>query len=435
MDRYWRFCQNHAENHSETIRSLRRVRWAQVLVPLAIGLALLGTAVQSWVTVQRAATTVEMAQGRRLLRVVRRSLGPLLPPTREQLERVLDMHEDLGLRCVAMPDEDGGPPVIAGDCKLSPDEVRRVLDDPPLLGMLRIDRNVGMIGGRPRWRRGFGAAPPGATRWARMRSVLIVFEPLEAHALQRSVTRSLIVALAALLALIAAAIVLWRLSRRAERLQEAAERDRRFVTLGEMSAVLAHEIRNPLAALKGHAQLLLERLGDAGAPREKAARVVAEAQRLERLTEDLLSFVRSSQVSPVPVDPAAVLREAVRDVDPVQIDVDTAAAPTSWRLDPVRMHQALVNLLRNAVEASPAGAHAVASVAREGEALGFRVRDRGVGVPAGDADRIFEPFYTTRAQGTGLGLAVARRIVELHGGAVTAHTHPEGGAEFRVVIP
>ena len=99
------------------------------------------------------------------------------------------------------------------------------------------------------------------------------------------------------------------------------------------------------------------------------------------------------------------------------------------------MHQALVNLLRNAVEASPAGAHAVASVAREGESLGFRVRDRGLGVPTGDTERIFEPFYTTRAQGTGLGLAVARRIVELHGGAVTAHTHPEGGAEFRVVIP
>src|SRR5262249_56260079 len=161
-----------------------------------------------------------------------------------------------------------------------------------------------MMGGRPRWRREFGAASPDAGHWARSPSMLIVFEPLEAHALQRSVTRSLIVARAALAALIAAAIVLWRLSRRAEQLQEAAERDRRLVTLGEMSAVLAHEIRNPLAALKGHAQLLLERLGDAGAPREKAARVVAEAQRLERLTEDLLSFVRSTHLPPLPRDPA-----------------------------------------------------------------------------------------------------------------------------------
>ena len=303
--------QNHAEDHSETIRSLRRVRWAQVLVPLAIGLALLGTAVQSWVTVQRAATTVEMAQGRRLLRVVRRSLGPRLPPTREQLERVLDMHEDLGLRCVAMPDEDGGPPVIAGDCKLSPDEVRRVLDDPPVLGMLRIDRNVGMIGGRPRWRRGFGAAPPGATRWARMRSVLIVFEPLEAHALQRSVTRSLIVALAALLVLIAAAIVLWRLSRRAEQLQEAAERDRRLVTLGEMSAVLAHEIRNPLAVAEGPraapARATGRRrraAGEGGARRRRGAATRAPHRGPAELR------ARRASVSPVPVDPAAVLREA-----------------------------------------------------------------------------------------------------------------------------
>ena len=230
-----------SQDHSETIRSLRRVRWAQVLVPLAIGLALLGTAVQSWVTVQRAATTVEMAQGRRLLRVVRRSLGPPLPATREQLERVLDMHEDLGLRCVAMPDEDGGPPVIAGDCKLSPDEVRRVLDDPPVLGVLRIDRNVGMIGGRPRWRRRFGAAPPGATRWARMRSVLIVVRaprgaraaalghpephrrPGRAAGTDRGRDRAV------------APLAPGRSSRR------AAERDRRLVALGEMSAVLAHE--------------------------------------------------------------------------------------------------------------------------------------------------------------------------------------------------
>ena len=97
-----------SQDHSETIRSLRRVRWAQVLVPLAIGLALVGTAVQSWVTVQRAATTVAMAQGRRMLRVVRRSLGPPFPPTQERLERVLNMHEDLGLRCVAIPDVEIG---------------------------------------------------------------------------------------------------------------------------------------------------------------------------------------------------------------------------------------------------------------------------------------------------------------------------------------
>ncbi len=120
--------------------------------------------------------------------------------------------------------------------------------------------------------------------------LLIAYEPLEANALRQSATRSLAVALVTVLALMAATVVLWRLVRRAEGLQATAERDRTLVTLGEMSAVLAHEIRNPLAALKGHAQLLVERLQHPGAEREKAERLVHETRRLERLVDDLLSF-------------------------------------------------------------------------------------------------------------------------------------------------
>src|SRR5262245_26252826 len=461
---------------AETARSLRRVRWAQALVYGAIGFALLATAFQSWLDVQRVRAEVTAAQGRRLLFAVGRELADERPPTRERLARILHQHRDEGLRCVAVMSHAGEAPLATPDCPRAPATLQEQFDATRPGTMVDVDGLVAVAsdpppphdrpppppgapppgadvhGGPPPWPpppwmgprgpgdqpdepprgppplRGPGGAPP-------HERVLVVYEPLEANALRQSAARSLAVALVTVIALAIATIVLWRLARRAEHLQAAAERDRRLVTLGEMSAVLAHEIRNPLAALKGHAQLLLERLGDAGAPREKAARVVAEAQRLEQLTEDLLSFVRSSQVTPVPVDPATVLRDAVHDVDAAHIDVDTAAAPVSWRLDPARMHQALVNLLRNAVDASPAGTHAVATVAREGDALGFRVRDRGAGLPPGDAERIFEPFYTTRAQGTGLGLAVARRIVELHGGAVTAHSHPEGGAEFRVVIP
>jgi two-component system sensor histidine kinase HydH len=237
------------------------------------------------------------------------------------------------------------------------------------------------------------------------------------------------------LALLVATIVLWRLARRAESLQVAAERDRTLVTLGEMSAVLAHEIRNPLAALKGHAQLLVERLEAPGAEREKAERLVHETRRLERLVNDLLSFVRSSRITPAPAEPAAVLRDAVQAVAPERIDVETAAAPSTWRLDAPRMQQALANVLRNALEASPDGARVLATAYADGHELVFRIRDRGPGLPPGDAERLFEPFHTTRVQGTGLGLAVARRIAELHGGRVTARTYPGGGAEFCIVIP
>ena len=103
------------------------------------------------------------------------------------------------------------------------------------------------------------------------------------------------------------------------------------------------------------------------------------------------------------------------------------------------MHEVLGNLLRNALQAveeqPPDGQRVEASVGRANGALLFAVRDSGAGVPPGDEERIFEPFLTTKVHGTGLGLAVARRIVEMHGGSITVRNHPEGGAEFRVAIP
>ncbi len=99
------------------------------------------------------------------------------------------------------------------------------------------------------------------------------------------------------------------------------------------------------------------------------------------------------------------------------------------------MRQALTNVLRNARQVSPEGARPEASVVREEGALVFAVRDFGPGVPPGEEKRIFSPFYTTRTQGTGLGLAVALRVAELHEGTITVANHPDGGAVFRVVIP
>src|SRR5262249_61172859 len=124
--------------------------------------------------------------------------GPPLPVGQEQLERVLGMHEDLGLRCIGVPAEGGGEPLVAGNCTLSTEEIRHALDDPPPFGVMRIDRNAGMVAGRPRWPRGFGGTPPAVAPWGGRRPLPSGFEPLEAHALQRSGTRSLIAGLAAL---------------------------------------------------------------------------------------------------------------------------------------------------------------------------------------------------------------------------------------------
>jgi two-component system sensor histidine kinase HydH len=214
------------------------------------------------------------------------------------------------------------------------------------------------------------------------------------------------------------------------------EEQRRLTILGEMSAVLAHEIRNPLASLKGNAQLLTERLSDGSAERRKADRIVDEAKRLEVLTSDLLDFARSGPMDMRVESPADVLIAAVEDAAPGKVNVDVSGAPASWRLDKARFsHAVLANLVRNAMQASPANKPPDAKVYSENGHLVFTIRDYGPGLPENQEERIFDPFFTTRTAGTGLGLSVARRIVEMHGGRIGAANASGGGAEFRVELP
>jgi two-component system sensor histidine kinase HydH len=190
-----------------------------------------------------------------------------------------------------------------------------------------------------------------------------------------------------------------------------------------------------MAALKGHAQLLLEQLQEGTRPHDKASRVVSEAERLEALSEDLLSFVRTTTIDPHNVSPGELFRDCVAEVGDSRIELSIEKAPQRWRLDPARMQQVLGNLLRNAIEASPPDGRVVATASVEDGELLFTIRDFGKGIREPDLERIFEPFYTTRARGTGLGLAIARRLVALHGGTITAQNADEGGALFRVRLP
>src|SRR5204863_2585289 len=136
------------------------------------------------------------------------------------------------------------------------------------------------------------------------------FEPLVSNQLRDRAARSFVFSITAAISLLALTFGLWLALQREERRREKSERERRLASLGEMSAVLAHEIRNPLASLKGHAQLLVESLDDRERDRAKAARVVDEAVRLERLTTDLLEFVRTGKIARTDCDPAAVLAGA-----------------------------------------------------------------------------------------------------------------------------
>ena len=136
------------------------------------------------------------------------------------------------------------------------------------------------------------------------------------------------------------------------------------------------------------------------------------------------------------VSPGELLRACTRELPEGQIVIDTASAPATWMLDDRRFsYGVLGNLLRNAVQASPPEQPPEARVAAEDGTLVFTIRDHGSGLPAGEEERIFDPFFTTRTSGTGLGLALARRIVELHGGRISATNANGGGALFRVELP
>jgi two-component system sensor histidine kinase HydH len=199
--------------------------------------------------------------------------------------------------------------------------------------------------------------------------------------------------------------------------------------VAELSASLAHEIKNPLASLKGNAQLLAAMLPDGEKPRAKADRVVDEAVRLEKLTQDLLAYVRTGQLERSNYDPGILARDAA---GAVKGDVAVEGTAKLWSLDGGRMREVLVNLIDNALAAGPP---VRVRVAVEQGALVYEISDKGPGVPAADRDKIFEPFHTGKTRGTGLGLAIAKRIVEQHRGNISVDDAPGGGARFRIVIP
>jgi two-component system sensor histidine kinase HydH len=263
-------------------------------------------------------------------------------------------------------------------------------------------------------------------------------EPVLAERLEASALKHLVVSSGAAALLILLALFFLRMAARAERAEAALARQRRLAALGEMSAVLGHELMNPLAALKGHAQLVLERTEPEAKARRNAERVVLEAERLEALTAQILDFARTGAVHAAAADPVAMLTSVAdkhKGAARAAFDLDVARAPARWEFDRARMEQVLDNLVDNAVQASPPGAPIELACEESGDDLVLAVRDRGPGFPPGEETTAFEPFRTTRVKGTGLGLAIARRIVEAHGGRIRAENPVGGGARVEVRLP
>lgn len=428
----------------------RWVRWGWLATTVAMGAALVAT---SWMGRRRAvaaATTLNRGQSLVLFEAIRQTARAMAePPTAQQLDSVLQQHRTAGLRYVAFFDSSGAVLARAGTAVIPIALPAHRPPGPPAMQRLGSRLRLWGIAGlappeRQREARGApdvprGAPPPRDARPAGLRprhlAFVMEFEPLVAERLAAEATKTFALSLLMAAALVAAAVFFWRLSVRQEHFARHLEQQRRLGALGEMSAVLAHELRNPIASLKGNAQLLAERLGLDSPNHHKASLVVTEAQRLEALTSDLLDFARSGPLDLKPSDPVALLSSCAEEVCRDGFDVRAEGAPHSWPLDERRMRQALTNVLRNARQATPQGTRPEVAAGRSDGSLVITVRDFGGGIAVGDESRIFSPFFTTRTTGTGLGLAVAQRIVEMHGGTIVADNHPDGGAVFRISIP
>jgi len=415
-------------------------RWGWLITTLALGAAVIGSAWANYQSASLAAYDLIRGEAHTLRDAVLATNRRAGEERRADFDSLVTAHQEEGLRFAAWVETDGTIVVSGGRRDPSPLQVPasssgprfdrlssrvRVYFPPPAPPGRRSDeRSPGQSGSTSQSNR-----PPPPT-------IVMEFEPVVAAQMVARARRSLFVAGIGAIVLMGAGLGFWRLSQRIEESERRIEAQRRLSTLGEMSAVLAHEIRNPLASLKGHAQLLVERLLPRSAERRKAERVVEEATRLEVLTSDLLDFARTGPMDMRMIDPAMLLRATAADIPGPAIRVDGARAPERWLLDERRIGQAvLANLLRNAVQASPSDRPPEAQVAVENGGLVFTVRDFGPGLPKGSEDRIFDPFFTTKAAGTGLGLAVARRVVELHGGRIVVANVIGGGTSFRVELP
>ncbi len=231
------------------------------------------------------------------------------------------------------------------------------------------------------------------------------------------------------------------LSRELEEKNRELRRKNRLAILGEMAACMAHEIRNPLGGIELYAGLLRRDVGDDPDKAALADKLLAGSRHLNALVTDMLAFTNGVEPRPVPGSPRRTAGEALdlamHEVTRKRLTVDRrhGAETAEVPFDPELIRRVLLNLVLNAAQAMAAGGTLTLETSADAAGARWSVADTGPGLSDEAMEKLFTPFYTNKAKGTGLGLALAHRIVEAHGGRIEVENRPGTGARFTVVVP
>ena len=240
-----------------------------------------------------------------------------------------------------------------------------------------------------------------------------------------------------------------RLHKETELLLEAEEQlgaSQKLSALGQLSASLAHEIKNPLSSIRGTAEILLDEFPVGHPKREFVEILLKEATRLNSTVEDVLQYSKgmpantgngsSATALALCIEQVAKLLEGEMKKKSIGLIIPESPLVEDFPVDGDKLSQVFLNIILNAIDALPDGGEITFRFHEEDEgAISVFISDNGAGIPAIDRDKIFTAFYTAKEDGTGLGLAISRKIVESYGGTLTLEECEEAGACFRVFLP
>ncbi len=225
--------------------------------------------------------------------------------------------------------------------------------------------------------------------------------------------------------------------------QASLRRSERLAALGQLTAGLAHELRNPLGTIKASAEMLAKQSMKSRPEvmAEMAGYILSETDRMNALVSSFLNFARPLQLHAVTADLIAVMQDVVKQqAEParergVLLNITARESPLLFNFDPDLLRVALTNLVQNAIQASSAHQTVELRAERRGKEVMIFVSDHGEGIQKEHLENIFNPFFTTKPQGVGLGLAIVAKIVDEHHGKIDVFSEPGKGTRFEIILP